>query len=483
MCGSKSMNNSLLESQELAPLMPPSVSSKYSQASVDELMAFLSGTCKRNGMGTLPFKLAQRGPELLRLISEFVLEERSFFYMGSQDGHIGAVEAIAGKPLCVHRIAITCQSKDMDFDHGISMAQPLCQRQCSVHGLVSNGKWLVAATSCGLLHVFSLPTHNMCTKIAIGTPLPPQRPALLGDLAFVASKRAFFAVDLMSEAMLLKLPLLFSARPSLVVDPSAIFVQCDEVVRMWPLPEHPLSTNIQCKVWPPEPQDLRNPHRQMLVGMAVPTASNLLATLSHEEVRGWSWPRHSNSTAQLLWTVSLQVAGPEGLDSMFLEGVTLALVPVREPQEPLRLLVLGTQDGKSILRTIALPHGYTGEPVVSDAGEAVGTARDSYVAVQASYPEVLLRFKEGGWAVWSACRDNDQRGFTYTHIESLEMDASSITALGPALFSSASSSSEVDSSDALKDLLQGWAAIERPAASTLGTDDLQAVAPNADIAF
>ena len=44
-----------------------------SEASKRELAAFLGGTHPRLGRGTLPLGLAQRGGELLRLVSDFVL--------------------------------------------------------------------------------------------------------------------------------------------------------------------------------------------------------------------------------------------------------------------------------------------------------------------------------------------------------------------------------------------------------------------------
>eukprot|EP00929_Paragymnodinium_shiwhaense_P009656 TRINITY_DN113908_c0_g1_i1.p1 TRINITY_DN113908_c0_g1~~TRINITY_DN113908_c0_g1_i1.p1 ORF type:complete len:456 (+),score=13.34 TRINITY_DN113908_c0_g1_i1:113-1369(+) len=400
--------------------------------------------------------------------------------MGSQDGHLGAVEVVQGKPLRVHQLAVTGKADakesedvtskaDANEAEEVSQVRPLCKKQCSVHGLAANAKWLVGATCCGMVHVLSLPDHKVSAKVSLGTPLPPQRPALWGEIAFVASKRGLFAVDLLRGTRMLQLSLPFSARPAIVVDPSAIVVQCDELVRLWPLPDRALPTGLPSKLWPSKPQDLKHPHRQMLVGMAVPRASSLLATLSPEEVRGWHWPRCANSTAELLWTVSLQTSPADGLEhNMLIEGVALALVPNRHPQEPVSLLVLGAQDGRSILRTIALPSRCTGKPDVCEVGEAKGTAHESVMAVGATHPEILLRLKEGGWAVWSPCRTAPQKGSFYATLESLEMDSSSsVTSLGPALLSNASKD-KMECSQNLRNIVMAWARSQTSGAR--GTD-------------
>ncbi|CAE7255255.1 unnamed protein product [Symbiodinium natans] len=64
----------------------------YTDASVKELRAFLSCTHRRAGEGSLPWRLAQRGPQLLLLISEFVLAPKVVLYAGCEDGRIKALE-------------------------------------------------------------------------------------------------------------------------------------------------------------------------------------------------------------------------------------------------------------------------------------------------------------------------------------------------------------------------------------------------------
>ena len=82
-----------------------------------------------------------------------------------------------------------------------------------------------------------------------------------------------------------------------------------------------------------EHQELRNPHRQMMVGMVVLAKSHLVVTASPEEVRGWHW-LHDGSLPAQLWVVPVHAA--------------TSVVCLSNGGTSNHLLVLGQQEGNMV---------------------------------------------------------------------------------------------------------------------------------------
>lgn len=262
-------------------------SSRFSTASLEAASTFLSGTHARLGRGSLPFNLSQRGSELVRCIAEFVLVERSAVYVGHLDGRLELWELDVEGGGCRRM-------------WGAPMEQPPCPwalvtppgRVC---GLAASEEWLVAVSCAGWLRAFALPSHDEAFSLDLGTPFPATDMVVSAGHCLVASKRAVHIVDLRAGAALKVLPAPWSGAPAVLLDGAALFAKGDEAVRMWPLEGSVSSVAAHT--------DLRQPHRHLLVSMAVPSAE-LLVTASPQEVSGWR--RADIGEASLpLWTVAM----------------------------------------------------------------------------------------------------------------------------------------------------------------------------------
>ncbi|CAJ1380464.1 unnamed protein product [Effrenium voratum] len=228
---------------------------RYTEASVEELRAFLSCTHRKLGEGSLPWRLAQRGPQLLLLIAEFVLAPKVVLYAGCEDGRIKVLELL--EPL--HK-GSRLQEVQMVATSGSPRSRASfwtvgCPQRVS--GLAVGDGCLLAAMFSGTLRVFSLPSH-------------------------------------------------------------------DE-------------------------QDFWNPHRQMLVGMAVLPGARFLATASPEEVRGWAWPQ--TKAPCLLWTVPTGGAGCEATSLLWLPSFGTG-----------RLAVFGECSGALVVCELQLCHAFAEKP-------------------------------------------------------------------------------------------------------------------------
>lgn len=274
----------------------------YTEASVKELRAFLSCTHRKIGEGSLPWRLAQRGLQLVLIIAEFLLAPRVVLYAGCEDGRIKLLELLEhieeGSRVKEVRLVASPDAASKSGFWTIGCPQ-------RVSGLAVGDNCLLAAMFSGSLRVFSLPSHNEQVNIHLKVLLPPQSPVIVNFMGLVASRRALYVVNLRQGEILHEVPLLFAARPCIVAEGQAVFVQCDEAIRVWKR-----SALLECASLSHgedmQPQDFRNPHRQMLVGMAVLPGGRFLATACPDEIRGWAW--HLDGAKEiaphLLWTVS-----------------------------------------------------------------------------------------------------------------------------------------------------------------------------------
>ncbi|CAK9023268.1 unnamed protein product [Durusdinium trenchii] len=271
----------------------------YTESSVKELRAFLSCTHRRIGEGSLPWRLAQRGPQLLLIIAEFLLAPRVVLYAGCEDGRIKVLELMEQEGSRIKEVQLVATPNATSQSRFWTVGCP--QR---VSGLAVGDGWLLAAMFSGTLRIFLLPSHDEQVSTHLKVLLPPQSPVIVRCTGLVASRRALYVVNLRHGDILQEVPLLFAARPCIIAEGQSVFVQCDEAIRVWKC-----SALLQCQADTTEPlampQDFWNPHRQMLVGMAVLPGGEFLATACPEEIRGWAWPPDDvkGSAPHLLWTV------------------------------------------------------------------------------------------------------------------------------------------------------------------------------------
>ncbi|CAJ1331936.1 unnamed protein product [Effrenium voratum] len=318
---------------------------RYTEASVEELRAFLSCTHRKLGEGSLPWRLAQRGPQLLLLIAEFVLAPKVVLYAGCEDGRIKVLELL--EPL--HK-GSRLQEVQMVATSGSPRSRASfwtvgCPQRVS--GLAVGDGCLLAAMFSGTLRVFSLPSHDEQVSVHLQVLLPPQSPVIVRGTGLVASRRALYVVGLSCGNILQEAPLLFAARPCIIAEASLVFVQCDEAIRVWNCSS--LLSRASSEEGTLQPQDFWNPHRQMLVGMAVLPGARFLATASPEEVRGWAWPQ--TKAPCLLWTVPTGGAGCEATSLLWLPSFGTG-----------RLAVFGECSGALVVCELQLCHAFAEKP-------------------------------------------------------------------------------------------------------------------------
>ncbi|CAE8612364.1 unnamed protein product [Polarella glacialis] len=404
------MSFSALSAMAMPDLARPG--ERFTEASVKELRAFLTGTTVQ-GRGTLPWRLAQRGPELLRLVAEFVLAPKTLLYAGGEDGSIQALEILEETDVSagssrVREVKMLALPKAVSCEPTSFWASLTCPPR--VAGLAVGEEYLLAAMACGCLRVFSLPTHtSLEVSLDLGVLLPPQTPVVVGSLGLVASRRALYAIDLSRGTVLRELPLPFSARPCVVVEGPSVFVQCDEAVRVWAkssvFEAKTTTTTTDSQV---APQDLWNPHRQMLVGMAVLPGGGFLATACPEEVRGWAWPDVNTgfrgASPRLLWT--LPISGAESL------GQTWEVTSLVWMHQPGRLAVLGDSGGSLVLSELELSSQFAKKPCVSKLYKVPGSppSRGARAAVppRAGADGELTIWSQAGWTSFRARRGTGQ---------------------------------------------------------------------------
>eukprot|EP00929_Paragymnodinium_shiwhaense_P073438 TRINITY_DN37420_c0_g1_i1.p1 TRINITY_DN37420_c0_g1~~TRINITY_DN37420_c0_g1_i1.p1 ORF type:complete len:176 (-),score=22.90 TRINITY_DN37420_c0_g1_i1:67-594(-) len=99
--------------------LPP----RYTLESRFELSAFLLGTHPRLGAGTLPFKLAKRGPWLMKQIARFVLVPSVQLMTSSDDGTLRLSDmdaCITKQVFCGHAASVNAFDVDWECGHMIS---------------------------------------------------------------------------------------------------------------------------------------------------------------------------------------------------------------------------------------------------------------------------------------------------------------------------------------------------------------------------
>lgn len=312
----------------------------YLHRSAQELSAFISGTHPRLGHGSLPRRLAEREPHILRLVARFLLERCVPFFASIGDGHIACIQVSVRDSvvargndgeatrvsrgnsgielaLSVSRLVDICsvsaesRKESDDFINDATSGHQSCASV--VVAIAADATWLVVGLASGSLVVFP---QTSCMQreetIHLGRPLTTQNLILAAGVVIVAAKRALMIVDLESKRITTTVAIPFSASPCIAVDGCSIFAKCDEVVRMWHFPLEDHGSSVRPTSFP-DPVDLERPHAQLLVGMALQKGCRLLVTASPEEIRGWCWDPAANmdDPAKLLWTLPVCIAaGP-----------------------------------------------------------------------------------------------------------------------------------------------------------------------------
>ena len=386
------------------PIMFP-LALRYSEASRQELSAFLAGTHQRVGRGSLPCRLASRGGlELLRIIAEFILAPRSFLYAGTTEGQLQVFELCE---VCGCAPSLVPHPSPSSSQVAGREPQPLPlvfphRHPLRINALVVNSEWLVAASSCGRVRVFRLPSFAEQVSVDLGVLLPPQQAAITDQVALIASRRTLYVLGLECQKILQELPLAFSGKPSVTVQGSSVYVQCDEAIRVWSRATEKASAALEeeeedllfqaefCELW--------KPHRQIVIGLAVLPEGNRIVTASPEELRGWSWShREGAHNIELLWTLQADVVlGGQGIVAI------TSLMWKYLPQSTAGcLVVLGKEEGHSVLSELDLSICVKSVPKRKERivlGESASC--EPHLAIPKATSELVLWSSEVGWAMW-----------------------------------------------------------------------------------
>ena len=319
---------------------------RYSDRSLAEFWTFLTGTHPKNSSESFPYRLAQRGPELLRLVAEYVLTPPSLLYVGTDAGHIFASK-VAGDANAMSQLRVlvspspllSCTSKPWS-----SLVSP--QR---VSALVANRLWLVAAFANGTLRIFDQPSGCERAPLSLDVCLPTQTMVITGSTLFLASRRALLIVDLAKISLVLQLRLPFTARPKVIVEDSTVFVKCDELVRLWPTASKLEVQEGSLKAR--KPIDLKALHSQMLVDMCVcrGVESDTIITASPVEIQARLWRRNlEHGGTEPLWKLCRKSLFPEqslmSVDSLFL---------VQQRTGAPQLVVHGKHEDRAAVRVLS----------------------------------------------------------------------------------------------------------------------------------
>eukprot|EP00928_Gymnodinium_smaydae_P087267 TRINITY_DN7154_c1_g2_i1.p1 TRINITY_DN7154_c1_g2~~TRINITY_DN7154_c1_g2_i1.p1 ORF type:complete len:407 (+),score=1.54 TRINITY_DN7154_c1_g2_i1:153-1373(+) len=392
----------------------------YSDASVQELTTFLSGTHRRLGWNSLPYKLASRAPELLRVIAAFVLTRCSRHYTGGMDGRVDVVEFVfQGKPsLNVRSIFPTHETESLPLVPGSSGSSS------RVHAVAVNHSWLVTAESNGTVRAFSFPSLCEAHSLNLGTSLPPQTMSLAGDSVIVASKRVLFVVDILKRAIVHELTLPFSERPTIICDDACIFAQCDEAICLWSLDSSPDAFSRNICLRSQDPEVLQNPHRQMVVGMILPPQLGILITASLVQVRGWQRPTSDARGFELLWTLEM-------CDNSFGNSIlrVMSLAYVCHGKSSGQLLVFGDTWGMLAMRTLDFSaSGVVAPSKSTDVRVGPFPATVPFVS-QVDAAHVILWLRDTGWLSYKA---SSERVLSSVHCMADSSSPTYIASLAPA---------------------------------------------------
>jgi len=290
--------------------------------------------------------------QLLLMVAEFLLAPRVVLYAGCEDGRIQLLELLEleeGTPRLQELRLVASPGANRSPSRFWTIGCP--QR---VSGLAVGDGCLLAAMFSGTLRVFSLPSHHEQASMNLKVLLPPQSPVIVKFTGLVASRRALYVVNLRQGDILHEVQLLFAARPCIIAEGAAVFVQCDEAIRVWKRSELLDSTEPATKHEEIQPQDFRHPHQQMLVGMAVVPGGRFLATASPHEIRGWAWPIDAKGwdAPHLLWTVSI---------SRGCEATSLLWLPSLHGNAG-RFAVFGESDGSMVTWELPLCTSFQDRP-------------------------------------------------------------------------------------------------------------------------
>ena len=218
------------------------VSRLYSEESARELVAFLRCTHSTAGAGSLPCRLAHHGPELLRIIAEFILVPRRVLFTGLANGQVEAIRLVhePSGP----KIEVSTLIGPLPPPPAEALAGAGSTRTQRIVGLAIDDTWLVAATMGGCIRVVSLPSAEEVARIPLGMALPSQTPVIADGTAFIMGRRTLCAVCLAPAEVIADTRVPFAAQPTVAVDGPNVFVQCDEILRAYRLcdadPDHGL---------------------------------------------------------------------------------------------------------------------------------------------------------------------------------------------------------------------------------------------------
>lgn len=363
------------------------------------------------------------------MITKFILSEKVVLYSASAEGNLSASEIdLSQAPFTSNSQAQFNGLEHLSHPIGPD-AEMKSKTPCHsyVHSLVTSHLWLVVILSSGMLRIFRS-TSTDEQSIGLDAPLPRQEACIIADLLLVASKRIFFVVSLSKIAVLQRLALPFSAAPVIVVRDASILVKCDECIRVWGRG----ASDCAGQAGDPPCVDLRNLHRQLMSGFAVPPARSgqppVFFTSSPEEIRGWLCltANYSCSTC-LLWTLRVCDAWP-GCSP--LETFSLFWLPSRccartasdasEGCWPGGVLVVACSRRKSsriALCPLSLgcvsPVAQSGGRVLPSPGrlaEWQNFPREVRFAADVGSAALVLWSRSKGWMVW--CSDTGLQSFS-----------------------------------------------------------------------
>lgn len=146
----------------------------------------------------------------------------------------------------------------------------------------------------------------------------------------------------------------------------------------------------------PALQDLKHPHRQMMVSVAACPKKDTVVTASQEEVRGWYWPTSGKAAPELLWTVH-----KSGILSIDTSPEPVSYRGIWAYLDSTVILVMADRKRHLILCKLDLDRraGCLGPSIVAQV-DTKCSASDSFSLSRGADEGVVLWSESAGWMCW-----------------------------------------------------------------------------------